>query len=128
MKQKTPGEAIHTSDQGTLGSRYTRWAWVALVCTALTLPLGIFASSWIIDSQGYDPNNLEGLPAGVALLAGSVAVAITLIAPVIGFIFGRKAVQAGDSQGRVPMLLGAVGAAVFVLLNYGPWLLGLLID
>ena len=56
---------------------------ISLVCTVLTLPAGIVAGSVLIDWLGYDPNNLEALPSGVALLAGSVTLLIILVAPLM---------------------------------------------
>ena len=107
---------------------FTRWAWVSLLCTVLTLPAGIAAGSVIIDWLGYDPNNLEGLPSGVALLAGSVTLLIILIAPLMAFVFGRRAVRAGDGRGQLPMLLGGIGAAAFFALNMASFVLGLFFD
>lgn len=103
---------------------FARWAWISLVCTVLTLPAGIVAGSVLIDWLGYDPNNLEALPTGVALLAGSVTLLIILIAPLMAFVFGRRAVRAGDGRGQLPMLLGGIGAAAFFALNMVPFMLG----
>ena len=107
---------------------FTRWAWVSLVCTVLTLPAGIAAGSVLIDWLGYDPNNLEDLPSGVALLAGSVTLLIILIAPLMAFVFGRRAVRAGDGRGQLPMLLGGIGAAAFFAMNMASFVLGLFFD
>lgn len=106
----------------------TRWAWASLVCTVLTLPAGIVAGSLVIDWLGYDPNNLEGLPSGVALLAGSITLMIILIAPLMAFVFGRRAVRAGDGRGQLPMLLGGIGAAAFLAMNMASFIMGLLFD
>jgi hypothetical protein len=107
---------------------FTRWAWASLVCTVLTLPAGIVAGSVVIDWLGYDPNNLEALPSGVALLAGSVTLLIILIAPLMAFVFGRRAVRAGDGRGQLPMLLGGIGAAAFFAMNMASFVLGLFFD
>lgn len=114
---------------GQLYPNFTRWAWISLVCTVLTLPAGIVAGSVLIDWLGYDPNNLEALPTGIALLAGSVTLLIVLIAPLMAFVFGRRAVRAGDGRGQLPMLLGGMGALAFLALNMVPFIVGkLLLD
>jgi hypothetical protein len=112
----------------TFHPNFTRWAWISLMCTVLTLPAGIVAGSVLIDWLGYDPNNLEALPSGVALLAGSVTLLIILIAPFMAFVFGRRAVRAGDGRGQLPMLLGGIGAAAFYAMNMVQFVLGLFID
>ena len=121
-------DVVRAPARGEFHPNFTRWAWVSLVCTVLTLPAGIGAGSVIIDWLGYDPNNLEGLPSGVALLAGSVTLLIILIAPVMAFVFGRRAVRAGDGRGQLPMLLGGIGAAAFFALNMASFVLGLFFD
>jgi hypothetical protein len=121
-------DAVRAPAQGEFQPNYTRWAWISLVCTILTLPAGIVAGSVLIDWLGYDPNNLEALPSGVALLAGSVTLLIILIAPLMAFVFGRRAVRAGDGRGQLPMLLGGIGAAAFLAMNMGQFVLGLFID
>lgn len=121
-------DVVRAPARGEFHPNFTRWAWVSLVCTVLTLPAGIAAGSVIIDWLGYDPNNLEGLPSGVALLAGSVTLLIILIAPLLSFVFGRRAVRAGDGRGQLPMLLGGIGAAAFVAMNMIQFVLGLFLD
>ena len=122
------GDVVRSPAQGEFHPNYTRWAWISLACTVLTLPAGIVAGSLFIDRLGYDPNNLEALPSGVALLAGSVTLLIILIAPLMAFVFGRRAVRAGDGRGQLPMLLGGIGAAAFFAMNMGQFVLGLFID
>ena len=121
-------DAVRAPARGEFHPNFTRWAWISLVCTILTLPAGIVAGSVLIDRLGYDPNNPEALPSGVALLAGSVTLLIILIAPVMAFVFGRRAVRAGDGRGQLPMLLGGIGAAVFFAMNVASFMLRLLFD
>jgi hypothetical protein len=121
-------DVVRAPARGEFHPNYTRWAWFSLVCTVLTLPAGIAAGSVLIDWLGYDPNNLEDLPSGVALLAGSVTLLIILIAPLMAFVFGRRAVRAGDGRGQLPMLLGGIGAAAFFAMNMIQFVLGLFID
>ena len=126
MSLTHPNDVAPTID--ALHPNNTRRAWISLVCTVLTLPAGIVAGSAIIDWMGYDPNNLESLPSGVALLAGSVTLLIILIAPVMAFVFGRRAVRAGDGRGQLPMLLGGIGATAFFAINMIQFVLGLVLD
>lgn len=121
-------DAVRAPARGEFHPNFTRWAWISLVCTILTLPAGIVAGSVLIDRLGYDPNNLEALPTDVALLAGSVTLLIILIAPLMAFAFGRRAVRAGDGRGQLPMLLGGIGAAAFFALNMVQFVLGLFFD
>ena len=121
-------DVVRAPARGEFHPNLTRWAWISLVCTVLTLPAGIAAGSVVIDWLGYDPNNLEDLPSGVALLAGSVTMLIILVAPLMAFVLGRRAVRAGDGRGQLPMLLGGIGAAAFVAMNMGQFVLGLFID
>ena len=121
-------DVVRASAQDEFHPNFTRWAWISLVCTVLTLPAGIVAGSVLIDRMGYDPNNPEALPSGVALLAGSVTLLIILIAPLVAFVFGRRAVRAGDGRGQLPMLLGGIGAAVFFAMNVASFMLRLLFD
>jgi Na+-driven multidrug efflux pump len=120
VTRATAPDGFHPND--------TRRAWISLLCTALTLPAGIVAGSLIIDWLGYDPNNTEALPAGAALIAGSVALLIILSAPLMAFVFGRRAVHAGDGRGQLPMLLGGIGAAAFFALNMVQLVMGLFLD
>ena len=120
-------DVVRAPARGAFHPNYTRWAWISLACTVLTLPAGIAAGSVVIDWLGYDPNSQE-LPSGVALLDGSVAMLIILIAPLMAFVFGRRAVRAGDGRGQLPMLLGGIGAAAFFAMNMGQFVLGLFID
>ena len=120
-------DVVRAPARGVFHPNYTRWAWISLVCTVLTLPAGIAAGSVVIDWLGYDPNS-QDLPSGVALLDGSVAMLIILIAPLMAFVFGRRAVRAGDGRGQLPMLLGGIGAAAFFAMNMGQFVLGLFID
>ena len=117
-------DVVRAPARGEFHPNFTRWAWISLVCTVLTLPAGIVAGSVLIDWLGYDPNNLEALPTGMALLAGSVTLLIILIAPLMAFVFGRRAVRAGDGRGQLPMLLGGIGAAAFFAMNMVPFILG----
>ena len=121
-------DVVRAPARGEFHPNFTRWAWISLVCTVLTLPAGIAAGSVLIDWLGYDPNNLEDLPSGVALLAGSVTMLIILIAPLMAFVFGRRAVRAGDGRGQLPMLLGGIGAAAFFAMNMVQFVLGLFFD
>jgi hypothetical protein len=121
-------DVVRASARDEFHPDFTRLAWISLVCTVLTLPAGIVAGSVLIDWLGYDPNNLEALPSDVALLAGSVTLLIILIAPLMAFVFGRRAVRAGDGRGQLPMLLGGIGAAAFFAMNMGQFVLGLFID
>ena len=57
-------DVVRASTRGAFHSDFTRWAWISLVCTVLTLPAGIVAGSALIDWLGYDPNNLEGAALG----------------------------------------------------------------
>ena len=68
------------------------------------------------------------LPASAALLAGSVSLVIILVAPLMAFLFGRRAVRAGDRRGQLPMLLGGIGSAAFLALNVFQFVVGLLVD
>jgi hypothetical protein len=120
-------DVVRASARDEFHPNYTRWAWTSLVCTVLTLPAGIVAGSVLIDWLGYDSNS-QDLPSGVALLDGSVAMLIILIAPLMAFVFGRRAVRAGDGRGQLPMLLGGIGAAAFLAMNMGQFVLGLFID
>ena len=117
-------DVVRAPAPGVFHPNFTRWAWISLACTILTLPAGIIAGSLLIDRLGYDPNNLEALPTGVALLAGSVTMLIILIPPLIAFVLGRRAVRAGDARGQLPMLLGGIGAAAFVAINMVPFIVG----
>ena len=121
-------DVVRAPARGEFHPNFTRWAWISLVCTVLTLPAGIAAGSVVIDWLGYDPNNLEDLPSGVALLAGSVTMLIILIAPLMAFVFGRRAVRAGDGRGQLPMLLGGIGAVAFFAMNMVQFVLGLFFD
>jgi hypothetical protein len=121
-------DVVRASARDEFHPNYTRWAWISLVCTVLTLPAGIAAGSVVIDWLGYDPNNTQTLPSGVALLAGSVTLLIILIAPLMAFVFGRRAVRAGDGRGQLPMLLGGIGAAAFFAMNMVQFVLGLFFD
>jgi hypothetical protein len=120
-------DVVRASARDEFHPNYTRWAWISLVCTVLTLPAGIAAGSVVTDWLGYDPNS-QDLPSGVALLDGSVAMLIILIAPLMAFVFGRRAVRAGDGRGQLPMLLGGIGAAAFFAMNMVQFVLGLFFD
>ena len=129
MSQTHPtDDAVRAPARDAFQPNFTRSAWISLVCTVLTLPAGIVAGSVLIDWLGYDPNNLESLPSGVALIAGSVTLLIILIAPLMAFVFGRRAVRAGDGRGQLPMQLGGIGAAAFFAMNMVPFMLGLIFD
>jgi hypothetical protein len=129
MSQTHPtDDVVRDSARDESHPNFARWAWISLTCTVLTLPAGIAAGSVLIDWLGYNPNNLESLPSGVALLAGSVTLLIILIAPLMAFVFGRRAVHAGDGRGQLPMLLGGIGAAAFFAMNMVQFVLGLFFD
>jgi hypothetical protein len=129
MSQTHPTDDLVRGPAGNeFHPNFTRWAWISLTCTVLTLPAGIAAGSLIIDWLGHDPNNLESLPSGVALIAGSVTLLIILIAPLMAFVFGRRAVRAGDGRGQLPMLLGGIGAAAFFAMNMVQFVMGLFLD
>lgn len=127
MSQAYPDRVAQPPAQGGFHPNNTRRSWIALACTALTLPIGIAAGSLMVAQMGYDPNNLEALPAGIALLTGSVTMAITLVAPLIAFFLGRKAMRAGDARGQVPMLIAGIGGAMFLASNLGQFALGLIL-
>lgn len=128
MSQTQPDQVARASAPNSLHPNNTRRAWISLACTVLTLPAGMVAASLVIDWLGYDPNNLESLPASAALLAGSVSLVIILVAPLMAFLFGRRAVRAGDQRGQLPMLLGGIGSAAFLALNVFQFVVGLLVD
>jgi hypothetical protein len=128
MSQTHADRVLRASAPDSFHPNNTRRAWISLACTALTLPAGIVAGSLVIDWLGYDPNNLENLPTSARLLAGSVSVLIILVAPMMAFLFGRRAVRAGDQRGQLPMLLGGIGAAAFLALNVFQFFARLLLD
>jgi predicted membrane-bound mannosyltransferase len=98
-------------------SRYTRLAWWSLLGFVPSFVLAFVVGEGIISALGY-PSGGEEQPAWSDMVLAVVPALMVFALPAVLVVhFGRRAVGLGDPQGRVPMILAAVAAGGFVLVN-----------
>lgn len=99
------------------GPAYTRRAWWSLLGFVPSFVLAFVIGEGLISALGY-PSGGEDLPPWWAMLVAVVPALVVFALPaVLAVHFGRRAVDLGDPQGKVPMMLAVAGAAGFALLN-----------
>jgi hypothetical protein len=96
--------------------RATRRAWIAVAFIPVAFVAAMVVGEGLFAMLGYESAD-EDAPAGAIALAGGAGILVFLIPCVVAWFLGRRAVAAGESQGRLPALLGALVGAMFVLMN-----------
>lgn len=71
----------------------------------------------LISALGYPSGGATQPPWWAVLLAAVPALVVFVLPAVLGVHFGRRGLQQGDRSARVPMELGVVAAAAFLILN-----------
>jgi hypothetical protein len=94
----------------------TRRAWVATLFIPVGFVLSMVVGEGLFAMLGYDSSD-EDPPAGAIALAGGTGMLVFAIPCVAAWMLGRRAVAAGEPDGKSPALVGAVIGAGFVLLN-----------
>lgn len=99
------------------GRHSTRRAWWSLLGFAPSFVLAFVVGEGLISALGYPTGDAVTPPLWAILVAGVPALVVFALPAVLGVHFGRRALAQGDRSARVPMTVGVVVAAGFVLLN-----------
>ena len=99
------------------GRHPTRRAWWSLLGFAPSFVLAFVIGEGLISALGYPSGDAATPPWWAILLAVVPALVVFVLPAVLSVHFGRQALAQGDRNARVPMVLGVVVAAGFVLLN-----------
>ena len=108
--------AVHHPEQ-LAGASSTRRAWWSLLGFVPTFVLAFLVGEGLISALGYPTDGVEQAPWWAALVAVTPALVVFVLPAVAAVHFGRRAMRLGDDRGRLPMILGLVVAAVFILTN-----------
>lgn len=95
----------------------TRRAWWSLLGFVPSLALAFLIGEGLISALGYPTGGADQAPWWAALVAATPALVVFVLPAVLAVHFGRRAMKLGDVRGRLPMIVGVVVAAGFVLLN-----------
>ena len=106
--------------------RAYRWAWLSLALYPLSLATAFVVGEGLASLYGYESGGDELAPWWVALGAGVPALLVFAVPAVLTFHFGRRAVAGGRPVAKVPMYVGTGLVALFVLLNLGSYVVGVL--
>lgn len=99
------------------GAVLTRRAWWSLLGFVPSFGLAFLIGEGLISALGYPTGGAEQAPWWAALVATTPALVVFVLPAVVAVHLGRRAVRLGEGRGRLPMVVGVVVAAGFVLLN-----------
>jgi hypothetical protein len=91
------------------------YAWVSVVLIHICAFLSFAAGYGVYGVLGYVDGRGSPIWADVVVLI--VAIVIVALPCAAAVVYGRRALAAGDRAGRVPMILGVLTGAAFVLLS-----------
>lgn len=98
-----------------------RRAWWSLLFYPVTLLASLMIGGglfWLLDDQVGD------IPIWVYLVAVTPALLVVVIPGILAVIQGRKAIELGRPDGRVPAVTGAAIGAAFVIIDLLLFILG----
>ena len=90
-------------------------AWVSVVCIPVFVLLSIAAGYGVYGVLGYVDGT--GSPIWADIVVLSIGLFIVAIPCAAAVVFGRRALAAGDREGKVPMVLAILAGAAFAILT-----------
>ena len=108
--------ALHPAE-GPDGPRFTRRAWWSLLGFVPSFVLAFVIGEGLVSALGYPTGGDIQAPWWAALVAVVPALVVFAAPAALSVYFGRRAIRQGDDRARLPMIVGIVVAAGFVLLN-----------
>ena len=94
-----------------------RRAWLSLLGYPLSFLAAFGVGEGLASLFGYPPGQDARPPVWVMLAAVVPALVVFAVPGILAWVFGRRAVAAGDRRGNVPALIGVAIAVGFGLLN-----------
>lgn len=91
-------------------------AWVAVILIPVFFVLAIGAGEGVISLLGYTAGTGNN-PIWVSLVSDLAAIAVVLLPCLAAVIFGRRARNAGDRRGLIPVVLGTVAGLGWLTLT-----------
>jgi len=93
------------------------WSWVSLLGYVLSFFAAFLVGEGLSSLFGYDVGTDARPPVWVMFASTIPALIVFAIPGILAWIFGRRAVRAGDRRGNVPAWIGLVIALWFVATN-----------
>jgi hypothetical protein len=91
-----------------------RRAWISIALIPVALFLGSILSEQVYRLMGYEP--MATVPLWLDLVAWIPTLVVFSIPCVAAVIYGREASRTGDHRGRVPLLIGWLASAGFLIM------------
>jgi hypothetical protein len=98
-------------------------AWAAAAFIPVAFVVAMVLGEGLLSWQGYESSD-ENIPFGVVALAGGSALLVLEIPCIAALVLGRRALAAGDPDGKAPALIGAILGALLLVQNLAAYLLG----
>ena len=100
------------------GPRNLTWSWVSLIGYVLSFFAAFFVGEGLATLFGYDSGTTDVRPPVWVMLASTIPALLVFAIPgILAWIFGRRAVRAGDRRGNIPAWIGIAIALMFVATN-----------
>jgi hypothetical protein len=104
-------------------SHPSRKAWAAAAFIPVAFVVAMVLGEGLLSWQGYESGD-ENIPFGVVALAGGSALLVLEAPCVAAFVLGRRAVAAGDPDGKAPAWIGAILGVLMLAQNLVAFLFG----
>jgi hypothetical protein len=92
-------------------------AWVSVVLIPVFLLIAVVLTLSTYELFGYKPENANA-PLWVDLAASLVTIVVFLVPCLAAVLFGRRAYDAGNRKGLVPLVIGAVAGLAVVIITF----------
>lgn len=99
------------------GARNLNYAWLSLLGFVPSFLAAFGVGEGLSAALGFPPGGPQRPPPWVMLTATVPALLVFALPAVPAFIFGKRAIRAGDHRGRVPIIVAAVVALGFAAMN-----------
>lgn len=104
-------------------SHPSRRAWAAAAFIPVAFVVAMVLGEGLLSWQGYESGD-DNIPFGVVAFAGGCALLVLETPCVAAFVLGRRAVAAGDPDGKAPAWVGAILGVLLLAQNLAAFLVG----
>lgn len=91
-------------------------AWIAVGLVPVFFFIAFAVGEGLYSMLGYESGTGDA-PTGTIVLVSAIVLAVVVAPCVMAIRYGRRALNAGDLGGRVPLIIGWVAAAGLVILT-----------
>jgi hypothetical protein len=99
------------------GPRDLLWSWVSLIGYPLSFFAAFGVGEGLSSMFGFEVGSETRPPVWVMFASTIPALLVFAIPGILAWIFGRRAVRAGDRRGNIPAWIGLGIALLFVAIN-----------